>query len=114
MFAAGTLGQLCVIGFQNGGPAPGDLPFRPDAEGDAVEQGGRISGVVQHRPQDLAGQIGGGGLVPGVLVYRLFQQLPDGQGLKLVIGGANDLQPPVVGLDVFQESPEGIVEEKAH
>ena len=53
----------------------------------AVEQRGRISGVIRTARRTSPGPIVGRGLIPGVLVYRLVQQLPDGRGLKLVIGG---------------------------
>ena len=114
VFTAAGLGQLQIVRLQDGRPAPGDLPLRPDPQGYAVEQGGGIGGVVQNRPQHLPRQVRGRGLIPGVLVHRFAKQPPNRQPFKLVIGGTDDLQAVIMGLDIFQKGAEGIAQEEPH
>ena len=46
------------------------------------------------------------GLVAGILVHSLVQQLPEGEDLKLVKGGADNFQPFLVGLNVSDKLTE--------
>ena len=101
-----------IIGFQDGGAAPGDFPFGPDAEGHAVEQGGGIGSAGEDGPEQIAHQLGRWIFVPGFLVDRLLRQRPDRQVFPLVEGGAGDAEPVGVVLQIFGKLSEAAVQEE--
>ena len=47
-----------IISFQDGGAAPGDFPFGPDAEGHAVEQSGGVRPAGEDGLEQIAHQLG--------------------------------------------------------
>ena len=62
-------------------------------------------------PQNLAGQIGGGGTCPGRSGLPSRPAASRWAGSQICHRRGERSQPPVVGLGLFQESLEGIVEE---
>ena len=80
---------------------------------DAIEQRGRVAGIIENGPQHLTGHIGDRSLVTAVLIHRLIQQLPKRDGVELVIGRSDNLQPLLMGPGIAQEGPEAVAEEKA-
>ena len=51
---------------------------------------------------------------PARSVDGFAEQFPEGQRLKFVVSGTDDLQPVIMGLDIPKEPAERIVEEKPH
>ena len=100
-----------IIGFQDCGPARGDLPLRADAQHGGLQQCGRVGEAGEDGSGGSARHDRTGGFVGGFQVHRLPQHRPERNPVVIT---AHNLHPLMVGVDVLHQFAKGVAAEEAN